>query len=131
MDSSYGVELVTDCPGECKDKFESPVKVKNAPDIDTQIAQARHKSPCRGLNAQLMQCPECCETCSHHIIVHNLLQQLKKGYALSTIDEDEVCVADDKEPIWPSRSKLDMATYTHSYHMMHGCAHDSLSDNSF
>ena len=129
MDSSCGVELATDCPGECKDKLGSPVKVQNTPDIDTPNAKARHKSSCRDLNSQLMQCSECFETCSHHDLVHNLLKQLKKGYALPTIDEDEVCVADGKEPIWPSRAKLDMAAYTNSYHMMHGCAHDSLSEN--
>ena len=125
MDSSYGVELATDCPKE----FGSPVKVQNEPDIDTQIAKARHKSSCCDLNAQLIQYPKCLKTCSHNNFVHNLLQQWKQGCALPEIDEIEMFDADEKDVSWPTRAKLDMAAYTHSYHMMHGCARDSLSNN--
>ena len=74
MDSSYDVELVTDCPNEdCKDDFGLPVKVQNAPDMDLRIAKARHKSSYFDLNAQIMQCPGCLKTCSHHNLVRNSL----------------------------------------------------------
>ena len=60
MDSTYGVELVTDCPEEgCKNEFGSSPKVENAPDIDLCIAKARHKCFYREMKAQLMHCPVC------------------------------------------------------------------------
>ena len=64
IDPSYSVKLVTDCPKEgCKDDFVSQEKVQNAPDIDKRIAKARHNASHCDLNAQLMQCPVCLETC--------------------------------------------------------------------
>ena len=49
---------------------------------------------------------------------------------MQTVGGDEVLLSDSKEMKWPSRAKLDMVAYTHSYHMLHGCAHDLLSDKS-
>ena len=131
MDSTYGVELVTDCPKEgCKNELGSPVKVKHAPDIDTRIEKARHKCSYSEMKAQLMHCPVCFETFSHRDLVANSLKQWRKGHELPTIDENEVLVGDSKEVQWLSRAKLDMVAYTHSYHMMRGCAHDLLPDTS-
>ena len=48
---------------------------------------------------------------------------------MPTIDEDEILVCESKELKWPSRARLDMAAFTHSYHMMYGCAHDLLPDS--
>ena len=74
MDSSYGVELVTNCPHGCTNDDSTHVKVENANDIDTRIARARHKSTCENLNAQLMQCPTCHNLVSHHDLVHNSIK---------------------------------------------------------
>ena len=131
MDSTYGVELVTDCPKEgCKNELGSSPKVENAPDTNTRIAKARHKGAFREMNAQLMHCPVCLETCSHQDLVENSLTQWRKGYKLPAIDENEVLQDDTKEVQWMSRARLDMVAYTHSYHMTCGCAHDSLLDTS-
>ena len=131
MDSTYGVELVTDCPKEgCKNELGSPPKVENALDIDMCIAKARHKCSYGEMKAQLMHCPVCLETFSHQDLVANSLKQWRKGRELPTVDEDEVLVCDSKEVQWLSRAKLDMVAYTHSYHTMCGCAHDSLSDTA-
>ena len=131
MDSTYGVELVTDCPKEgCKNELGSSPKVENAPDTNTRIAKARHKGAFREMNAQLMHCPVCLETCSHQDLVENSLTQWRKGYKLPAIDENEVLQDETKGVQWMSRARLDMVAYTHSYHMMCGCAHDSLPDTS-
>ena len=131
MDSTYGVELVTDCPKEgCKNELGSSPKVENAPDTNTRIAKARHKGAFREMNAQLMHCPVCLETCSHQDLVENSLTQWRKGYKLPAIDENEVLQDDTKEVQWMSRARLDMVAYTHSYHMTCGCAHDLLLDTS-
>ena len=66
MDSTYGVELVTDCPKKgCMNELGSSPKVENAPDTSMRIAKARHKSAFLEMNAQLMHCPVCRQTCSH------------------------------------------------------------------
>ena len=78
-----------------------------------------------------MQCPVCLEICSHHDLVRNLLKEWKKGYDLPTIDEDEILVCYSKVIKWQSCAELDMAAYTHSYHMMYCCAHDLLSVSLF
>ena len=49
---------------------------------------------------------------------------------LPTIDENEVLLGESKEGQWLLRARLDMVAYTHSYHMICGCAHDSLPDTS-
>ena len=59
MDSPYSVELVKDCPAECKHDFGLSVKVQNVSDIDTKITKLRHNLSCCAQNAQLMQCQKC------------------------------------------------------------------------
>ena len=123
MDSSYGVELVKACPHGCKQENDgAPVQVENVPDIDRSIARARHKETCKSVNAKLMQCPQCGETCSHHELVSNSLNIWRNTTSsLPSIDEDTPLTIDDDE-VWPSRARLDIAAYTYSYHMPGGCA---------
>ena len=113
-----------------QNELGSSPNVENAPDTNMCIAKARHTGAYGEMKAQLMHCPVCFETYSHQDLVTNSLKQWRKGHELPTIDENEVLVDDSKELQCILRAKLDMVAYTHSYHMMCGCAHDSLPDTS-
>ena len=99
------VELVTDCPKEgCKNEVGSSPRVENTPDTNTRIAKARHKCAFCEMNAQLMHCPVCRETCSHQDLVENSLTQWRKGYKLPAIDENEVLLDERKGVPWLSHN---------------------------
>ena len=131
MEYSYGVELVKSCSHHYKHKNDRTlVGVENVDNIDKTIAHALHKSPCASVNAKLMKCAQCQMACSHHDLVWNSLKMWRKPMpSLLSVNETTPLIIDD-DGVLPSNTILDMAAYTYSYHMEHGCAHKELRDKS-
>ena len=116
IESSYGAELVTNCPNGYTHDDNTYVQIGNADDIDLRIARAHHYLACKSIKELFMQYPKCSDTFIHHDIVLNLLNIRRRSTPLlPSIDKDTPLPTQDYDEVLPLRAKLNVATYTYSY----------------